>query len=360
MTALPRNRSYVCAMSRGARNYMVTVFGSGEEDLPLLDPFQWPEWVTFFIYQRELCPDTNREHFQGYIELSVQKRMTELHHLEGLETAHFAVRHGNQRQAIAYCSKEDSKIEGPWIFGAPKNQGQRTDLDELKRSLDQRKSLAAIADEHFAEFLKYQKGIYAYKRIRTEQRVAPPNIVVIVGPSGTGKTRAALKLAPHAYWKTNGKWWDGYDNQATVIWDEFYGHSYPFSELLRLLDRYPYSVEVKGGTVEFTSPTIIFTSNQEPEDWYDKERTHQMVWLENPLNRRLREYGKVLRTGQVHRAQGRLERNVGLRPPSICPRCMDWEDLCVCPVAVEPPQVIPFAPARRWYVPHPEVMNNEF
>jgi len=55
------------AMSR-ARNYMVTVFAQQGQDLLLLDPTTWPR-VTFFVYQRELCPKTHREHFQGYMEL---------------------------------------------------------------------------------------------------------------------------------------------------------------------------------------------------------------------------------------------------------------------------------------------------
>ena len=127
-------------------------------------------------------------------------------------------------------------------------------------------------------------------------------IICYIGPSGTGKSRAAREAYPQAYWGPKGKWWDGYCGQETVIVDEMYGHRFSFSELLQLLDRYPFQVETKGGVRQFTSRRIVFTSNQHPEDWYNAERTHQMRWAENPLYRRLREYGRIIQTGEVHRA----------------------------------------------------------
>lgn len=64
-----------------------------------------------------------------------------------------------------------------------------------------------------------------------------------------------------------GTWWDGYSGQTVVVIDEFYGWlGYDF--LLRLLDRYSFAVETKGGSVSFTSKLVIFTSNKPPSEWY--------------------------------------------------------------------------------------------
>lgn len=66
-------------------------------------------------------------------------------------------------------------------------------------------------------------------------------------------------------------WWDGYEGQQVVIIDEFYGWlGYDF--ILRLTDRYPLLVETKGGTVQFVSRVVIFTSNSHPRDWYPNIR----------------------------------------------------------------------------------------
>jgi len=284
------------------RNYMITVFPDPGEPLRLLDPSTWPSYVNYFIYQLEICPETGREHFQCYMELSTKKSFTQIKdECDGLENGHFEARRGTAKQAKAYCSKEDSRVEGPWEYGEAKAQGAREDLVNLKATIDSGATLREISDEHFGEFLKFSKAIVSYKRLRAVKRNWPMEIIVYIGPSGTGKTRAVHEAYPNAYWKPHGKWWDEYDGQETVVFDEMYGSSFPYTELLKLLDRYPHSVECKGATHEFVSRRIVMTSNQEPEDWYDNVTTHQMSWAESPLHRRLQEYGRIIRTGVVHR-----------------------------------------------------------
>lgn len=180
--------------------------------------------------------------------------------------------------------------------------GKRKDLDEVKVLLDSGASFSAIADEHFSAFIRYEKGFRSYKLLKSLRRDWPMDLIIIVGPSGTGKSRYARTTYPLAFWKAKGPWWDGYDGEETVVIDEMYGHCFPFSELLQLLDRYPYKVPVKGGTMEFVSKRIVMTSNQHPRDWYSSEKTHQGSWEESPLFRRIREYGTLILTGEVHRA----------------------------------------------------------
>lgn len=46
-----------------------------------------------------------------------------------------------------------------------------------------------IAEEHFGSFLKYQRGINAFRNVIAEQRTWVSNVVVYWGKTGTGKTR---------------------------------------------------------------------------------------------------------------------------------------------------------------------------
>jgi len=179
--------------------------------------------------------------------------------------------------------------------------GKRKDLEDVKAALDSGATFAEIADSHFSAFIRYEKGFRSYKLLKSVRRDWPMDLIVVVGPSGTGKSRYARTTYPGAFWKVKGPWWDGYDGEETVVIDEMYGHCFPFTELLQLLDRYPYKVPVKGGTMEFVSKRIVMTSNQHPRDWYAAERTHQGPWEENPLCRRIREYGTLIFTGEVHR-----------------------------------------------------------
>lgn len=277
-----------------------------QDNYPLLDPGLWPD-CTYCVYQLEIGDETSRLHYQGYMEFTGVKRWAWLHrNCDGLEPANFFVRRGTQAEAINYAMKSETKVDGPWEWGRKKESesGKRTDLLHVKRAIDDGQSMAYVADNFFGTFLRYNKGLKEYKRIKTGKRDWPMELVFIIGPTGTRKSKTAREMAgDDVYWMgSNGKWWEDYEGQHTVVWDEFYGHSMPYSLLLRLLDRYPLKLEMKGSSIEFCSKRIIFTSNQEPEQWYNAERTHQMVWAENPLNRRIQEFGRIIRTGQVHRA----------------------------------------------------------
>jgi len=309
-----------------ARNLVFRItWPETEEGLPLLDPALWPD-CKYCVYQLEIGEETNRLHYQGYMEFTGKKRYAWLQrNCDGLEGAHFEVRRGTMEEARNYAMKQDTRVEGPWEWGAPKpGQGSRTDLRQVKRALDEGQSLEYVADNFFGTWLRYNKGLEKYKMMKTVDRDHAMRIILIIGPSGSGKSRWARENFPDAYWKDGTKWWDGYKGQETIIWDEFYGHCCKFSDLLRILDRYPMQVENKGGYFKFTAKTIVFTSNQEPEHWYNAERTHQVAWADNPLNRRIREFGEILRTGEVHQRPPQPQNwdgqnYVNLFPPVIDP-----------------------------------------
>lgn len=261
-----------------------------------LDPGLWTD-CTYSIWQLELSPETDALHYQGYAEFSRQVNWTTLHTYPGFAEppAHFESRRGSQKQAIAYCSKDDTQVDGPYTFGEPNHQGQRSELVEIAAEIHEGRSLREISKDHPGEYMKMSTGILRYKHLHTEPRRWKMECYLILGTTGCGKTRFAHETFPDAYWKPKGKWWDGYDGQSTVIIDEMYGHSFPFTELLHLLDRYPYTVECKGSSVQFVSHVIVMTSNQHPGNWYNKERTHNTGWDEtNPLKRRLDEFCETI------------------------------------------------------------------
>lgn len=65
----------------------------------------------------------------------------------------------------------------------------------------------------------------------------------------------------------NEPWFDGYDGSAPIVVDEFRGQ-YELGSFLRLIDRYSYRGEVKGGFVNVAADVIVVTSNQSPDEWY--------------------------------------------------------------------------------------------
>lgn len=280
-----------------------TAFLDAEQtDQDVLCPKFWPD-VTYCVWQLELCPETHRLHHQGYVEFSEQKRFSWVQkHCEGLETAHLEERKGTQDDAVKYCTKEDTRVDGPYEFGERKIQGKRNDLVQIRDKIRSGVPERQIADEHFGSWARYRRSFIEYRRLHNLEVVRdwPMELVLLIGDSGTGKSWKARHDYPGAYWKIPGKWWDGYSGQETVVVDEMYGHRFAFSDLLQLMDRYPFQVETKGAVIQFVSLRIVFTSNEEPEKWYSGEKTHQMSWDKNPLNRRIKQFGKIIRLTEVH------------------------------------------------------------
>ena len=94
-----------------------------------------------------------------------------------------------------------------------------------------------IADsDDFDLWCSHRKDFEAYAFMKSVQRDWEMEIIVITGPTGTGKSRYAKDKYPGAYWKPNSKWWDGFYGQETIIMDEFYGWL-PWSFFLAQLDR---------------------------------------------------------------------------------------------------------------------------
>jgi len=69
-----------------------------------------------WMYQLEKCPTTGRKHFQGRFSLTKKMRMTSLKSLWFTQKVHFEQERGTCEDSSSYCSKADSRIEGPWSF----------------------------------------------------------------------------------------------------------------------------------------------------------------------------------------------------------------------------------------------------
>lgn len=107
-------------MSR-VRNYCFTSF-----DLDI--KFDINDVLTFCVYQKELCPSTNKEHLQGYLELGKAMSISALKKHLSAPGLHLEARRGTQLQAIQYCRKKETSIGDQITLGTAKQQGARTEL----------------------------------------------------------------------------------------------------------------------------------------------------------------------------------------------------------------------------------------
>ncbi len=109
------------------RNVMITFFK---------EPAYLIEDIEYLVYQKEKCPTTKKIHWQGYAEWNEKKSFKQIKKIFNDQTIHIEPRYGNQAQAIIYCTKLESRVEQPIIFGSKKQQGHRSDLDSIVDSME--------------------------------------------------------------------------------------------------------------------------------------------------------------------------------------------------------------------------------
>lgn len=228
----------------------------------------------FLIVGKEVG-ESGTPHLQGFIRFSSTKRLTGVKKL--IPRAHLEKALGTDAQNITYCSKEYVDKDGnlidnaqqPFMVGTPSSQGKRTDLAKVVTDIEKHGLMEAALDNP-ETFIKFHRGFQAYANVLIEKESKPiPTVLWYWGSTGTGKTREAYSLYPDAWFSgENLKWFDGYTGQSAVIIDDFRGDFCTFHWLLRILDRYPIRVPIKGGFVNWIPKVIIITAPHPPSRIY--------------------------------------------------------------------------------------------
>lgn len=270
------------------RNVMFTDFDVSEEhqaDLLSNDRF------SYIVFQKEIAPSTGREHLQGYAELFVQTRFSLVKKQFG-DGVHLEARKGSQKQAIKYCTKEASRCQEPKTSGEPKKQGKRSDLLSVRDAVMEGKTDLELYEDDtcFAPMLKYRGGIREFRNMlrMKDRQIAGKEVYVYWGAAGAGKTRKVWEDNPeeNIFVKPAGKWFDGYHGQEVVLIDDFTGKDdLEMGMLLKILDRYPMSVPVKGSFTYWGAKKIYITSNLSPDEWYPLATVEQHAALRRRMTK---------------------------------------------------------------------------
>lgn len=229
--------------------------------------------VQYLCFGEEVGGINAVPHLQGYLELSRKSRLGGVKGLRGLSRAHLECRRGTSQQAIEYCRKDGIFSE----YGIRKQQGRRTDLESCRDLLLTTGSIHAVAEHHFNLYIQYRRGFESFLHLQQKPRTAPTMGYWYWGPTGSGKTRKAFAVGKQlgdVFFTPDirGQWFDGYTGQESVIFDDLTIQDRPpIALLLRLLDRYPLQVPIKGGFTGFTSRRVFFTSNFEFDRVYGGE-----------------------------------------------------------------------------------------
>lgn len=209
-------------------------------------------------------------HLQGYLELKTRMTFSSLKRNLGLDRIHLEPARGNLEQNQRYCKKDGQWEEN----GIPMNQGARSDLNEAKEAIDNGASELDLWENNFSNMVRYRNSLREYRllRLQNNDREAP-KVIVIWGPTGTGKTKFVHdEENPENLWNWGGdRWFDGYNGQPAALFDDFDGSQLHFRIMLKILDRYPINVPIKGAFVPWIPRRIYITSNIDPKMWFPQE-----------------------------------------------------------------------------------------
>lgn len=253
----------------------------------------------YLVYAPEKCPTTNRQHFQCYAHYKSQR----------FESAMRKVYKGHDVQVAKRTHQEcRDYIKGPYNkngkvkpinpdaveFGTIPEQGKRNDLRTFHDDIKAGKRGRDLSVDHLEIRAKYPKLEQTLINEEDEQRAIDmfeagfcPEVHVRWGEPGVGKSRYIYDnhQARDVYelnlgdGSTKSIWWDGYRGQEVILINDFEGEM-GWKYLLRLLDRYPFRIQIKGSHCWRLCKYIYITSNDKPEHWYSDKRME-------PLMRRL-------------------------------------------------------------------------
>lgn len=219
---------------------------------------------TYLIVGDETCPKTGRKHYQGYVEYKSGHTVTSMR--KKLYDAHCNPAKGTGEQNRVYCSKEKVILEegkmGP-------GQGARTDLEGLVLTIQEDPGLSDrdLIELAPATWARNYRALEIVKSIYEPKRDWVTEVIYLWGPSGCGKTRRAIEdgAVPITY---QNRFFAGYGGEDVVLIDDVDETTWEGSRqtLLQLLDRYPYNINIKGGSRNWKPRKLYMTSNFPPHE----------------------------------------------------------------------------------------------
>lgn len=239
----------------------------------------------FFGYEEG--GETQTPHLQGYIAFVKPTRFNKVRKL--LVRARWMNALPKSEQAnFNYCSKDSNP---PFeMFGKRSQRGKRVDLMDIKEQIDSGVQVEKLWEESFSAMVRYRKAFREYADYTHSKRFKAPEVIILWGPTGTGKSHRAFGINPESVWVYPGQgWFDGYMGHKVAIFDEFDGSDVPFSLWKRLVDKYPMKVAIKGSYRNWAPDVIVFTSNFPIQDWWRDSQDSMPSGWQDQMNRRITE-----------------------------------------------------------------------
>jgi hypothetical protein len=308
-------------------------------DWNLSNIFDFIESLSKLAHVRYICggvesgTDTNRLHFQGYVEFTKSVRFTAVGHMldsrfkilknpELVENSkrkkrknlakgytyspdnsshnltYIDRKKGTREQARDYALKtglyeeeNTTQILSPVQFGKWVENGTRLDLEDLANDILQGKSDLQIFERDSVAFMRHIRMIRETRTMLLSSDVMTKyrqvEVCYISGESRTGKTTLITNHFGYenVYRITDkNNPWDGYNNQPIVIFEEF-RQSYDLDLMLAWLEGHPIELPARYYNRPAAFTKVFIISNWDWETQYQHERENKPNDYQALINR---------------------------------------------------------------------------
>lgn len=244
------------------RKYCFTINNYDDDDVKKV--MTWVKPSKYLIFGYEIAPTTGTKHIQGYVHFINAKCFSSMKKL--IPKIHLEPAKGNDTQNRNYCIKGGNYEE----FGECSKQGKRSDIDTIRDAIKSGKNVR----DCYEIATSYQASKFAenyYRVYHDTKRTKPPLVLWLYGSTGCGKTRYAFDNYPelHNVAYHNNFFQGITPDHKVVLIDDFRKDFCKFNYLLKILDRYPMVVNIKGHEMNWKPETIIITCPYHPEEVYN-------------------------------------------------------------------------------------------
>lgn len=254
---------------RKARHTAWTLNNWTQPDLDTIRKYADDE-ARYMCWSQEVCPTTGTPHLQGYVAWDLPRSLTKFKNSISKQLHYEPYTNGSAAQNRNYCLGQCEKkgfTSNPTFeeVGELPQQGERTDWREAVSSIQSGTDIGSVIHTQ-PQLLPSIRALERFKQMSLKPLNRQVNVIILIGAPGTGKSRWAYDNYPELYSKPEGNWFDGYTGQKTLLLDDYYG-DIQYSQFLKVLDRYPLQVPIKGGFVYAQWDTVIITSNRPITAW---------------------------------------------------------------------------------------------
>ena len=284
-----------CGGNPSARDWMIRVSRSNpspddttqRRDMTPDDVMECLEKANFFVFQLEEGKENGYRHYQIFAQFKTATRFSSIRKSfmsRGWSCQYVSPRQFSVSSCLAYCSKEASRIEGPWTRGEatlPSTDSKTLLLDtenQLAEGLTTVDSLLLNPEtrpavrRHLTYFRAIEEAALRSRWSKTDRSVTTH---FLWGPPRTGKTWG-LTHERYTYgdFYAVTDWdhpWDSYSQQRVLILDEFEAQC-EFHLLCQILEGYPLELSARYSNTWAAWSDVWIISNASLEDIVDLYR----------------------------------------------------------------------------------------